>query len=82
MEFVSNEPPSATSLFDIVFEEVEDESVTLALGIAEDDPWYLRVMGLLKCRVQAELAQARLPPKPLRNTKVKYINTEMYTEYQ
>jgi hypothetical protein len=50
-------------VFDIIFEEVEDDVVTRVLSIPENDPWFLRAVTLFKRRVQAELDDA------IKNTK-------------
>jgi hypothetical protein len=54
----NEKPPTAKRLFDALFERVEDQLVTEALGIPPDDPWFLRVVALFQNRVQAELSEA------------------------
>jgi ABC-type multidrug transport system fused ATPase/permease subunit len=53
-----DEPPSARSIFDVIFEEVEEQETSICLGIDPLDPWYLRAVTLFKCRVKTELEEA------------------------
>jgi len=58
VEFDFDEPPTAKYMFDIIFEEVEEGSISKVLDVPKMDPWFLRGVTLFKRRVQIELDEA------------------------
>jgi hypothetical protein len=58
-------PPSAQSLFDMLFDSTEDKHIT-AFGIAKDDEWYALTMSLFKERINTEIKDALLNTKKAR----------------
>ena len=51
-------PPTAEKLFKIIFDEVEEEDLTGAIGVAAADPFFLRVVTMFKAAVRRELDEA------------------------
>lgn len=54
-----DDPPTASHVYDVLFEKVEEQPVWRALNIPPDDPLCSRGVALLRHRARAELEEAK-----------------------